>query len=267
MRVLCLCVVTAVAFAGCSSSGGGGGTGGAGGAPSATGGQGGHAGQPGSGGGAGASATGGAGGGSAGSGGAGVSGHAGNGGATSSGGRGGAAGNGGAGGKPGGGGSGGHGGSGGSDGSGGQGGTGGRGGSNGQGGGGGGQGGSGMVCGGLLGRVCNADQVCHFSDGSCGAGDQTGICEPRQVGGVACAASPVCGCDGKTYPNACTAFRAGTDIMATNACIPGNGGADAPCAADTDCATGFKCCSTGGNVMSPIACRQVATGSQCPALP
>jgi len=132
---------------------------------------------------------------------------------------------------------------------------------------GGGHGGSGVVCGGLLGRGCDTDQFCLFRDGSCGAGDQTGTCQPRQVGGVACAPGPVCGCDGKSYPNACTAHQAGTDTTATNGCITGSGAAGAPCGADSDCATGLKCCPTGGNVGSPIACRQVTAGSQCPALP
>jgi len=115
--------------------------------------------------------------------------------------------------------------------------------------------------------VCSADQYCRFPDGSCGVADQTGTCQPRQVGGIICAPSAVCGCDGKTYANACTAHQAGTDTMATNACISGNGGDGATCAADTDCAAGFKCCTAGGYVGAPIACRQVAAGSQCPALP
>jgi hypothetical protein len=53
--------------------------------------------------------------------------------------------------------------------------------------------------------------------------------------------------------------------MSTTSCIPGNGGANAPCGADTDCMSGYKCCTTGGRAGSPIACKQV-TGA-CPALP
>jgi len=241
MRTLCLWMVMAVVVVGCGSSGGGGGnSGGAGGATSGTGGQGGQAGRAGTGGAAGATATGG----SSGAGGTvshsgGAGGHGGTTSATGGSGSGGAGGKGGAGG-----GGGGHGGGMGS----------------------GGNGGSGMVCGGLQGRVCGTDQWCDFN-GTCGAGDQTGMCQPQQVGGALCAPSPVCGCDGKTYPSACSAHLAGMDTMPTNACITGNGGAGAPCAVDTDCATGFKCCITGGTVSSPIACRQVAAGSQCPALP
>jgi hypothetical protein len=126
---------------------------------------------------------------------------------------------------------------------------------------------SGSVCGGLLARTCDANEWCDFGDGSCGSGDRTGVCQPRAIGGGACAPSPVCGCDGKTYSNACNAHQAGMDTMKTNACIPGNGGSGAPCGDDGDCATGFKCCMTGGALGSPIACRQVAAGSQCPLLP
>ena len=245
MRALCLSVVTAVVFAGCGSGASGGGTGGV---PAASGGQMAHGGHTGTGGVAGASASGGSGTGGtiAASGGAG-----GRGGATSA--SGGVVGAGG-------------GGSSGSGGVSGAGGTGGRGGAGGRAGEGGAGGSTGMACGGLLAQVCDADQFCDFG-GTCGAGDHTGRCQPRQVGGGLCAPSPVCGCDGKTYPTACNAHQAGTDIMPTNACITGNGGTGAPCAGDTDCATGFKCCNTTGSVASAIACRQVAAGSQCPALP
>lgn len=30
--------------------------------------------------------------------------------------------------------------------------------------------------------------------------------------------SPVCGCDGQTYPNACAAYRAGADVSSRGAC-------------------------------------------------
>jgi hypothetical protein len=282
-RTVHVSIVIAVLVAGCSSSGGNGGgaAGGAGhGSTSSSGGHGGQAGHaaagasgdsggaPGSGGagrgGGGGGATiggagaGGRGGGSAGAGAGGAAGRAGSGGATGGGGVAGAS-------------STGHAGTVGA--MGGVGGTGtGRGGRGGMGGAeGGGSSGSagaaGMICGGLSGRTCDVNNWCYFKDGSCGAGDQTGTCEPRYVGGVTCAPGVVCGCDGKTYSTHCSAHQAGMDTMPTTACIPGNGGSGAPCAADTDCATGFKCCVTGGAIGSPIACRQVAAGSQCPALP
>ena len=79
--------------------------------------------------------------------------------------------------------------------------------------------------------------------------------------------TPVCGCNGNAYASACSAHQAGVDTMAADSCFAGNGGAGAPCSADTDCATGFKCCTTSGAVGSSIACKQVAAGAQCPAVP
>jgi hypothetical protein len=57
------------------------------------------------------------------------------------------------------------------------------------------------------------------------------------------------------------------DTVSSKSCIPGNGGTDAPCAQDADCMSGYKCCATVGVFGSPIACRQVAAGAACPALP
>lgn len=129
----------------------------------------------------------------------------------------------------------------------------------------GGAGGSGAVCGGIAGLTCTGlYQFCHFPDGQCGAGDQQGQCE--LYGGADCIQQAVCGCDGKTYSSACSAAANGTDVMATTSCIPGNGGAGAPCGQDSDCMSGYKCCVTGGTAGAPIACRNVGTGS-CPALP
>lgn len=130
--------------------------------------------------------------------------------------------------------------------------------------GGGGAGGAGTVCGGIAGLTCGLGEFCDFGNGQCGAGDQQGQCAP--AGGAICAQQPVCGCDGRTYVSACAAHDNGVDTMSTTSCIPGNGGTGAPCGHDSDCMSGYKCCVTGGTVGSPIACRDVGTGS-CPALP
>ena len=154
---------------------------------------------------------------------------------------------------------------GGSVGSGGGGGIGGRSGVGGHAGGGGGTGGSGKVCGGIAGLTCSALEFCHFANGQCGAGDQSGQCELS--GGALCTQQVFCGCDGHTYPTACAAYANGVDTMSTTSCIPGNGGTGAPCGQDTDCISGYKCCVTGGAVGSPIACRQIPSGGSCPLLP
>jgi len=125
---------------------------------------------------------------------------------------------------------------------------------------------SGTICGGFRGAQCSALEWCDYGDSSCGVADQSGVCQPRDATGFDCS-SPVCGCNGNAYRSACSAHQAGVDTMATTSCIPGNGGDGVPCGADTDCATGFKCCVTGGAVGSPIACRQIPSGGQCPALP
>ncbi len=55
--------------------------------------------------------------------------------------------------------------------------------------------------------------------------------------------------------------------MSSLACIPGNGSTGDPCAANTDCTTGFKCCPKSGAFVSAIGCVQVAAGGSCPMLP
>lgn len=77
---------------------------------------------------------------------------------------------------------------------------------------------TGSTCGGLLGQACASGQYCNYPlDAMCGAADQTGTC--TDIPG-ACTAdyNPVCGCDDKTYGNACAAAAAGVSVSATGAC-------------------------------------------------
>ena len=73
------------------------------------------------------------------------------------------------------------------------------------------------ACGGPSGITCNSALGCRHPEGQCSMADAAGTCE-KMPDFCMRVSRPVCGCNGKTYPNECELRKAKAQFDHTGAC-------------------------------------------------
>lgn len=128
------------------------------------------------------------------------------------------------------------------------------------------------MCGGIAGVQCPEKHYCSYApEARCGAADMSGTCAPIPE---VCTEQldEVCGCDDKTYGNACKAAQAGVSIVMKGACatheapsiaegglcgtrgVPGECGPELYCAYKSECGA----TDTGGTCQKkPMMCTKI----------
>ncbi len=75
----------------------------------------------------------------------------------------------------------------------------------------------GQMCAGIAGIACGEGDYCSMPEGTCRIADGAGVCRTKPQ---YCTKDyrPVCGCDGKTYSNACMAAVEGINVLHKGLC-------------------------------------------------